>query len=262
MTGGSEREKLWGYMKLSVIIPMFNESAIVTDTAKTLSDYLENWASGSGNSYEILFSNDGSADDCGDKVRAFAVGTSLSHGAVSVVEADRNYGKGHAITIAMAEASGDFVIYTDCDLAYGVDVLGEASAMWEETGCDVIIGSRNLHEDGYEGYTFMRKFASKAYIKVLCLVAGFRLSDSQCGFKGFRRSVGQAVFAENKTWGWAFDIEILLRAMEKGAVIREMAVKIINHQESKIHLVKDSIRMMRDILKIRRRLKDEKKAGK
>ena len=71
--------------------------------------------------------------------------------------------------------------------------------------------------------------------------------------------MGQAVFAENRTWGWAFDIEILLRSLRKNAVIREMAVKIINHRESKIHLVKDSIRMMRDILKIRKRLKEEAK---
>ena len=249
-------------MKLSVIIPMFNESAIVTDTAGTLCGYLENWAAESGGCYEVLFSNDGSSDDCGDKVRSFAAGTSLSYGTVTVVEAYRNYGKGHALTIAMAETTGDFVICTDCDLAYGVDVIGEAAALWQETDCDVIIGSRNLHKDGYEGYTFLRKLASKVYIKVLCLAAGFRHSDSQCGFKGYRREIGQAVFAENRTWGWAFDIEILLRATARNAVIREMAVKIINHRESKIHLVKDSIRMLKDIFKIRRRLKDEKKAGK
>ncbi|MBQ8640888.1 MAG: glycosyltransferase [Clostridia bacterium] len=244
-------------MKLSVIIPMFNESAVVTDTAKTLCGYLETWCAKNGSRYEVLFSNDGSSDGCGDLVKTFAENTSLCCGTVSVVEADRNYGKGHAVTLGMAAATGDFVIYTDCDLAYGVEVIGEAADLWIQTGCDVIIGSRNLAEDGYEGYTFLRKLASRAYIKVLCLVAGFRLSDSQCGFKGFRREIGQAVFAENKTWGWAFDIEILLRAIRKNAVIREMAVKIINHRESKIHLIRDSIRMMRDILKIRRRLKEE-----
>ena len=249
-------------MKLTVIIPMYNESSIAAETAGTLTGYLESWAAGSGNTYEVLFSNDGSRDDCGDKVRAFAAETFLSHGTVSVVEADRNYGKGHAITLAMAEASGDFVLYTDCDLAYGVDVIGEAAALWQETGCDVLIGSRNLHEDGYAGYTFLRKLASKAYIRVLCLLAGFRHSDSQCGFKGFRREIGQAVFAKNGTWGWAFDIEILLRAMDMGAVVREMPVKIINHRESKIRLVRDSVRMVKDILKIRRQLREEKKAGK
>ena len=228
-------------MKISVIIPMYNESAIVTDTARTLTGYLESWCGERGHTFEVLFSNDGSHDDCG------------------LVEADRNYGKGHAVGLGMAAASGDFVLYTDCDLAYGVDVIGEAALLWQEYGCDVLIGSRNLSEDGYAGYTFMRKLASKAYIKVLCLVAGFRLSDSQCGFKGFSREMGQAVFAENRTWGWAFDIEILLRSLRKNAVIREMAVKIINHRESKIHLVKDSIRMMRDILKIRKRLKEEAK---
>lgn len=249
-------------MKLTVIIPMFNESSIVSDTAGTLCSYLENWCAATGNCYEVLFSNDGSSDDCGDKVRTFAAETLLTFGRVTVVEADRNYGKGHAVTIAMAEAAGDFVIYTDCDLAYGVDVIGEAAALWSESGCDVLIGSRNLSEDGYEGYTFLRKLASKVYIKVLCLFAGFRLSDSQCGFKGFRREVGQAVFAENKTWGWAFDIEILLRAIRQKAVIREMPVKVINHRESKIRLIRDSIRMVRDILKIRRRLRTEKAADK
>lgn len=246
-------------MKISVIIPMYNESSIVADTARTLSGYLEEWCGGHGHTYEVIFSNDGSHDDCGEKAQAFIDETALQYGTLSVAAADRNYGKGHAVGLGMAAASGDFVLYTDCDLAYGVDVIGEAALLWEKHGCDVLIGSRNLSEDGYAGYTFLRKLASKAYIKVLCLVAGFRLSDSQCGFKGFSREMGQAVFAENRTWGWAFDIEILLRALRKNAVIREMPVKIINHRESKIHLVKDSIRMMRDILKIRRRLKDESK---
>jgi len=246
-------------MKISVIIPMYNESAIVTDTARTLTGYLESWCGERGHTFEVLFSNDGSHDDCGQKAAAWISDNPLLHGSVRLVEADRNYGKGHAVGLGMAAASGDFVLYTDCDLAYGVDVIGEAALLWQESGCDVLIGSRNLSEDGYAGYTFMRKLASKAYIKVLCLVAGFRLSDSQCGFKGFSREMGQAVFAENRTWGWAFDIEILLRSLRKNAVIREMAVKIINHRESKIHLVKDSIRMMRDILKIRKRLKEEAK---
>ncbi len=247
-------------MKLTVIIPMYNEASIVTDTAETLCGYLEAWAADTGNTWEVLFSNDGSLDKCGKLVQGFADTHAFVHGCPCLVEAERNYGKGHAITLAMAEATGDFVIYTDCDLAYGVDVLGEAVSLWQQYGCDILIGSRNLAVDGYDGYTFLRKLASKLYIRVLCLVAGFRLSDSQCGFKGFRREVGQAVFAENTTWGWAFDIEILLRALRKKAVIREMAVKILNHRESKIHLIKDSIRMMRDILRIRRTLRAEEKA--
>lgn len=241
-------------MKLSLIIPMYNESAIVVDTAHTLCTYLENWGEKTGNTYEVLFSNDGSHDDCGTLVQRFAKDTTLSHGNVQVVEADKNYGKGHAVGLGMAEATGDFVLYTDCDLAYGVDVIEEAVSHWEKSGCDVLIGSRNLTDDGYAGYTFMRKLASKVYIKVLCVAAGFRLSDSQCGFKGFARFMGQTVFAENETWGWAFDIEILLRAIKKGAKIEEMPVKIINHRESKIHLVKDSLRMLRDILRIRKRV--------
>ncbi len=244
-------------MKLTVIIPMYNEASIVSTTAETLCGYLENWAAATDNTWEVLFSDDGSHDDCGRLVQTYADTHTHRNGTLVLVSADKNYGKGHAITLAMGKATGDFVMYTDCDLAYGVDVLGKAVQLWQEYSCDVLIGSRNLDKNGYAGYTFLRKLASRVYIKVLCLVAGFKMSDSQCGCKGFAREMGQAVFAENQTWGWAFDIEILLRAIRKGADIREMAVQVINHRESKIHLVRDSIRMMRDILKIRRQLRLE-----
>ena len=65
-------------MKLTVIIPMFNEAAIASDTAKTLTDSLESWAAANDCTYQLLFSNDGSGDNCGDIVRAFAADVSLS----------------------------------------------------------------------------------------------------------------------------------------------------------------------------------------
>lgn len=76
----------------------------------------------------------------------------------------------------------------------------------------LVIGSRNLSKDGYSNYTFIRKLASKAYIKVLCIVGGFKLSDSQCGCKGFRREAVDAIFPRLEVNGFAFDFEALLWA--------------------------------------------------
>jgi len=247
-------------MKFSVIIPMYNESSIICNTVSVLTQYLEEFCRIHGHTYLLLFSNDGSADDCGKTAVETAADMTLSYGKVCVVEADKNYGKGHAVGLGMAAAEGDIVLYTDCDLAYGTDVIGQAVLEMEKTPSDLLIGSRNLAEDGYEGYTFIRKLASKAYIRILAVTAGFRLSDSQCGFKVFRREAGQFLFAANRTWGWAFDIEILLRAGNAGYTIREMPVKIINHRESKINLLKDSTRMIRDVLRIRKRLRKEKQS--
>lgn len=244
-------------MKFSVIIPMYNESSIIDDTLRTLTSYLEEFCHTHGHSYLLLFSDDGSVDDCSQRVTDAVPGMGLENGEVRVVKADRNYGKGHAVTLGMAAAEGDFALYTDCDLAYGTEVIGQAIQKMIENPTDILIGSRNMGGDGYEGYTFMRKLASKTYIKVLAFIAGFKLSDSQCGFKAFRREAGQALFALNGTNGWAFDIEIILRADHAKYSIQEMPVKIINHRESKINLIKDSSRMVKDVLQIRKRLKKE-----
>lgn len=244
-------------MKFSVIIPMYNESSIIDDTLRTLTSYLEEFCRTAGHNYLLIFSDDGSADDCSQRVMDALPSLGLTGGEVKVVKADRNYGKGHAVSLGMAAAEGDIALYTDCDLAYGNEVIGQAVQKMIENPTDILIGSRNIAGDGYEGYTFMRKLASKTYIKVLAFIAGFKLSDSQCGFKVFRREVGQALFGANGTNGWAFDIEIILRADHAGYSIQEMPVKIINHRESKISLIKDSTRMVKDVLQIKKRLKKE-----
>ncbi len=241
-------------MKLTVCIPMYNEAEIVADTVRQLTAALETSASAHGFEYELLFSDDGSADNCGTICADTAASLSLAHGKVKVVTAERNMGKGHAIRLAVAHSTGDIVLYTDCDLAYGVDVITEAwlTMTAPDFDGDILIGSRNLRADGYDGYTFMRKVASKCYIKVLCAIAGFRLSDSQCGFKAFKGETARKVFPYGTVNGWAFDLEILLVAQKLGYKIKEFPVKIINHRESKIHLAGDSIRMLRDVHRIKK----------
>ena len=93
---------------------------------------------------------------------------------------------------------------------------------------------------------------SKGMIKVICIIAGFNLTDSQCGFKAFKGDCARRVFSFATINGWAFDLELLLTAQKLGYKIKEFPVKIINHRESKIHLAGDSLRMLRDLLKIKK----------
>lgn len=234
--------------KVSVIIPMYNESAVIEKNAKLLSEYMEK----SFEDYEILFSDDGSTDGCGDLVRALALPN------VSVVGYSRNRGKGCAVRTAMLEAKGDIMLFTDADLAYGTEVIGQGvKALAENEKADILIGSRNLHKDGYSGYSLTRRWMSKIYIRVLCLVGGFRLSDSQCGFKAFRRRAVESVFPNATVDGFAFDFEIILRAQKAGLTLVEFPVRILHHGQSKIHMVRDSLRMLRDLRKIRKRIQKE-----
>ena len=233
-------------MKLSLCIPMYNENAIIAETARTLSAYME----ANFDDYEILFSSDGSTDGCDETVRALGLPN------VRVVGYEKNRGKGCAVRTAILASEGDLVMFTDADLAYGTDVIAAVrDTFLENPDAEMVIGSRNLHKDGYEGYTLLRKIMSKVYIKILCVAGGFRLSDSQCGCKAFRRDAAQTIFSRCEVDGFAFDFEAILWAVKRGYKIVEMPVKVVNHRESKVRVIRDTVRMLRDLRKMKKRIK-------
>ncbi len=232
-------------MKISLCIPMYNEAAIIADTAKTLSDYM----AARFDDYEILFSDDGSTDGSGNIVKC------LELPKVHVVGYEKNQGKGAAVRAAMLKATGDIRMFTDSDLAYGTNVIEQVvNAFDKSPECGAVVGSRNLSNDGYEGYTLIRKLASKAYIKLLCLAGGLTLSDSQCGCKAFRGEMAERIFNNCEVNGFAFDFEAIMIGTRLGCQFCEIPVKVINHRESKVHVLSDSFKMLGDLRKMKKRI--------
>ena len=242
--------------RLTLCIPMYNEASIIADTVRTLTAALEKYREGGAyGSWELIVSDDGSTDGSADIVR------SLGLDGVRVCGYEHNRGKGCAVRTAMLEASrgdcsqGHVIMFTDADLAYGTEVIDRfARAFAQHDDTDIFIGSRNLSGDGYESYTFIRRIASKAYIRLLCIVGGFKLSDSQCGCKAFRAPTAERIFSLAGTDGFAFDFELLLLAGRLGKRIGEIPVSVINHRESKIKLSRDVIKMTHDLFKMKRRV--------
>ena len=235
-------------MKISLIIPMYNESSIIDEAIAVFGGYMkERFAD-----WELIFVDDGSADGCGEAVKA------VCDDNIKLVSYKPNRGKGYAVRTGMLAASGDIAVFTDCDNAYGTDVIGKIYEMFESSGADIIVGSRNLDRSGYEGYTFIRRVASKAYIRFINLVAGFgryRLSDSQCGFKGFRREAARKIFSNCEVDRFAFDLEAIMVAGKFGYTFDQMPVKIINHRDSKVNVLRDAVRMIGDVHKMKKRIK-------
>lgn len=234
-------------MKVSLIIPMYNESSIIDGALDTFYNFLK----GKYEDFELIFVSDGSTDGCGSPVKAL----SESDPRVRLCEYSPNRGKGYAVRTGMLAATGDIRIFTDCDNAYGEEAVGRLADEMAKGEYDIIVGSRNLSSDGYEGYTKIRKIASKAYIKTISVAAGFKLSDSQCGIKGFTAEAAKRVFDNATVDRWAFDLEAIMIANKLNLKIGEMAVKVINHRESKVHVLSDSIKMLRDVRRIKKRLK-------
>ncbi len=236
-------------MDITVCIPMYNESAVIEQTAKELQKYMTDTFG--KNNFEIIFSDDGSRDGSYDIVAA------LTLDGVRCIRTEQNFGKGSAVRHAMLESQGDMVMFTDADLAYGTDVIkGYYDYMVSHPEADLLIGSRTLHPDGYNGYTLARKLASKAYIKVLNIAGGLKLSDSQCGCKAFRSHAAKKIFSNATVNRFAFDFEAILLAEKLGYDIHEFPVKVINHGESKVNVVRDSFKMLSDLRKLKKRIKN------
>ena len=142
-------------MKFSLIVPMYNEAAIIENTARVYSAYLgETFAD-----FELIFVDDGSTDDCAARVEALDLPNTR------VVRYSPNQGKGNAVKTGMLEAAGDVCMFLDADIAYGTEVIARAAELMEANpDKDLVIGSRTLHPEGYEGYTFIRKLASRGEI--------------------------------------------------------------------------------------------------
>ncbi len=238
-------------MKLTIVIPMYNEEKIVADTARQTEAFLsENFPDS-----EAVFVNDGSTD--GTAAAFEAVLHDCPH--LRLAGYEKNRGKGCAVRTGMLEGRGDIIAFTDCDLAYGLDVIKEFAE--RNASCDVCIGSRALHPGGYEGYSPLRKLMSKVYLLVIRLAAGFPWSDSQSGIKSFTNAAAKKIFGDARcvTDGFAFDLEALMLARSFGMSVTEIPVKIINHRASHINPVRDTLRMLRQLRSIKKRIGKKEK---
>ena len=91
----------------------------------------------------------------------------------------------------------------------------------------------------------------KIFNKFVRLIVLSEFQDTQCGFKLFKETVARQLFGELKTERFAFDVEILARAQKYGYGIAEVPVRWINSSQSKVNPIFDSMRMIRDLIKIR-----------
>ncbi len=230
---------------------MYNEEAILPKAAELLCRALERDFAGQ---WQIVFSNDGSRDASADIVRELM----KSQPRIKLSGTAENHGKGSAVRHGMMAADGEYILFTDCDLAYGTDVIRQAYRTITENGTDVLIGTRYAEGGDAQAYSPLRKLMSGTYRLMVRMITGFKHSDSQCGLKCFSAKCAKDVFARCSVDRFAFDLEALLIAEKLGYTISELPVSILEDQmreSSKVNIVKDTARMLRDLVKIRKKVK-------
>jgi glycosyltransferase involved in cell wall biosynthesis len=233
---------------LSIVIPAYNEERRLPDTLAAVRAYLAAQPYPS----EVLVVDDGSSDRT----------AALAEAQPGVIVLRRDHrGKGFAVRAGALAARGSFVLLCDADLAVPI-------AEWEKmharlrAGCDLAIGSREGVGATREGEPWYRHVMGRVFNLIIRSVALRGINDTQCGFKALTSRASQDLFRRVRIYGddapivqgaavTAYDVELLFLAQRQGYTIAEVPVLWHYGTETKVSPVRDSLRNLRDVLRIR-----------
>jgi dolichyl-phosphate beta-glucosyltransferase len=204
--------------------------------------------------WEVIVVDDGSTDGSVKLLDAFAkanTGFRVIH--------NPHRGKAATVVAGVNEARGDVVVFSDLDQATPIAEL-EKLLPWFDQGYEVVIGSRNRRR---EGAPFSRVIMARGFMILRSILLGLKgITDTQCGFKGFKRSVAQNIFGKLVLYRGTqtvsgpmvtagFDIEALFLAKNMGYKIREVPVEWHYVETRRVSPIKDSIAGLFDMIQIR-----------
>jgi len=229
---------------LSVVIPAFNEAQRLQASFGRL---LEVVADGiiEDATTEFIVVDDGSTDGTGELARSLLAPLARYR----ILRSESNIGKGSAIRIGIQAAAGRHIVFIDADMAMDPSQIPLISRALEHS--DLAIASRALPDQGIDYGNWARNAMGRLFNRLVNLMTGLGLEDTQCGLKGFRAPVARLLFHSNDSTRFAFDVEILALARKLGLSIAEVPVTWRNVAGSRIRPLKDPISMIVDVVRLR-----------
>ena len=228
---------------LTVLIPAYDEARRISDSLRTVGQYLAERSYSS----EILIVDDGSRDDTSSTAREIAEELSVP---VRCVRYEINRGKGYALKVGFQEARGRRILFSDSDLSTPIE---EAEKLLErlESGFEIAIGTRKDEEAmiGVHQPRF-RELLGKGFTLLVRLLL-VDVSDVTCGFKAFEAETGKKLFALSRLRDWSFDAEILYLARKQGRELAEVSVYWEDNPGTRVRIGRDSLMALVGLVRIR-----------
>jgi dolichyl-phosphate beta-glucosyltransferase len=231
-------------IELSLIIPAYNERWRLPPTLIDIIDYVEHRKL----RYEIIVVDDGSTDETSDIVRKFE---RVRPNELRCIRLPKNRGKGHAVRTGAVNATGKRIIFLDADGATPIAEIERLEAALDG-GADIAIASRAMKSTDTQIKTvWYRKLLGRIFNSCVNFILLPEINDTQCGFKMFTAEAAAKLFPLQTAERFSFDVELLYLARKFHMKIAEVPINWENVPGSKVNLVLDSLRMLRDVIRFR-----------
>jgi dolichyl-phosphate beta-glucosyltransferase len=228
-------------MKLTLLIPAYNEEDILENTLKEVTRYLKKQKY----SWEVLVVDDGSSDNTSKITKDF------NSKYVRLKKLSQNRGKGGAIREGIKDSKGDYIVFSDADLSVPINTI-EKFMEFFDSGSEVVIGSRRI-----PGATIAiaqpahRELMGRVFTFISKVMTGVFISDFTCGFKGFEKKAAREIFKRSMVDRWAYDSEIIFLADQLGYKIDQVPVTWENREDTRVRLRGVVFETLKDLLRIR-----------
>ena len=229
-------------MKLSIIIPCYNESQDIVKNVEIVKNYLREKAI----DHELILVNDGSKDNTKEVIESIPDVKALSY--------DINRGKGGAVKYGIENATGDYVLFMDADLSTDISAIEEVVKL--APNYDVILGSR--HAKGSvikKKQPALRVFIGWCCRQLVNMKFHTKLKDTQCGFKAMRTDVAKKIVEKQLINNFAFDVEYIYITRLNNLSMYELGITWSDDRGSTVSPFKSSVKFFKDIHFIKRHTK-------
>ena len=229
-------------MKLSIVVPCYNESKDIAKNSEIIKNYLESI----NQDYELILVNDGSKDNTKEVIEAIPGVKALSY--------EPNRGKGGAVKYGIENATGDYVLFMDADLSTDLEAIDRFIKL--APNYDMVIGSRHAKDSVIKKkQPALRVFIGWCCRKLVNMKFHFKYKDTQCGFKAMRTDIAKKIVEKQVVNNFAFDVEYLYIAKLNNLSIYEMGVIWADDRGSTVSPLKSSIKFFKDLSFIKKHKK-------
>ena len=237
--------------EVSIIIPFFNEEKRVKKTIGIIKNFFKK---NNSIKIEIIFVNDGSYDNTQVILEGHLKELLLKNHSIKFYKLAFNRGKGYAIKYGVQKSKYKWILMCDFDMSIKFDQL----LLWIKknfikSGDVAYFGSR-AHPDSKNTKVLYRYWLGNLFSLLINLMFRFNIKDTQCGFKLFNRDYALKIFKKLRSYGYVFDIDLILLLKENNIIINELPIICTHKFEGKLNIIIDGPLMLFELIKIKLKL--------